>query len=259
MRILGFSGKAKAGKSYGATFAMGKFLFDMKRIRTFAIDKDEVLNVWDMEDDDESQPVSLPINRIKYLDMETQNLFYNAVFRFTNTIAFADPLKEHCVKVLGLPWESVYGTNEQKNEPLEHIKWENFSHIKYKLKPGEKKKSGPMTGREVQQFVGTELYRTINPNIWVKSWERQVESSGSEIVFVPDVRFSEEVDAIQSKGGKVIRLMRAPAPSNHESETALDEDKFDHSKFDFILDNRETNIEEYCNQLEEIINGLGWI
>jgi hypothetical protein len=68
-----------------------------------------------------------------------------------------------------------------------------------------------------------------------------------------DCRFPNEVEGVQSAGGKVIRFTRNPFEDDHHSETALDEDKFDWKKFDWVLDNKEMTISE---QNEAIYNKL---
>ncbi len=65
---------------------------------------------------------------------------------------------------------------------------------------------------------------------------------------------------IQAVGGKVIRFTRNPFPEDaHPSETALDEDKFDHKQFDAILDNRFMTIDEQNNALYAILKDWGML
>jgi len=77
------------------------------------------------------------------------------------------------------------------------------------------------THREILQAVGLEM-RNLWPDIWAEHWKHYMLTSREPII-VPDVRFPNEVKAIQDMGGIVIRLTRNPVDSDNETETALDE------------------------------------
>ena len=99
-----------------------------------------------------------------------------------------------------------------------------------------------MTVREVLQWIGTELFReNMHKDFWVRATINRIDSdksfydkfNGGEIFhntfenvyFVTDVRFPNEVEAIRSAGGIVIRIYRsgcAGANDTHPSETSLD-------------------------------------
>ena len=108
--------------------------------------------------------------------------------------------------------------------------------------------------------MGTECGRqTLHPNIWINALfadytllgytgnENQLEEGTMDEVFpnwiITDVRFPDEVKAIESRGGIVIRLERDMEAvlmekgihipkhlisKEHESETALDNHEFEH-------------------------------
>ena len=169
------------------------------------------------------------------------------VWPFIKSYSFADVLKiSVCVDVLGLSYEQCYGTDEEKNTKT-HILWSNVlgSH-----------NEGHMTAREVMQFVGTDFFRKLYPNVWADATIRRVMAEGSAFVIVTDCRFPNEVDAVHQSGGKVIRLTRnGNDPDNHASETALDKANFDWNQFDAVIDNenldmRQSN-EAVYNQLRE--------
>ena len=151
--------------------------------------------------------------------------------------AFADPLKQICIDLLGLAREDVYGDEEAKNKPT-HILWRNlpgeirqiYSQIipayrgydLYALRDGYLLREGPMTVREVLQVLGTDIFRRIYPSIWAeapfkKTWLE------TDFVIVSDVRFPNEKEAIENHGGIVIRILRETnIRDEHESEKALD-------------------------------------
>lgn len=87
---------------------------------------------------------------------------------------------------------------------------------------------------ELLQWVGTDVFRAINPDVWVDAALSRL-LPGQRYVF-DDVRFKNEADAIRKMGGIIVRLEGDPsgcrAASNrdltHISETELDDYSFDH-------------------------------
>ena len=73
------------------------------------------------------------------------------------------------------------------------------------------------------------ICKTYDEDIWVKALfngedYREISKYKKTVIFIPDVRFPNEVEAIQKRGGYIIRLTRCPYPEDiDESETALDE------------------------------------
>lgn len=138
-----------------------------------------------------------------------------------------------------------------------------------------------LTPRMLLQQVGTNMGREVHPDVWVNSVMSEYKckcgyklpnlESFSHVVFedcsdepnwlIPDVRFKNEFDAIEARGGFIIRVNRslAFAPNNgkgvkhnvdacnHPSETALDSHVFKHN-----IDNNGT-IEELIEQVKRIL------
>lgn len=103
------------------------------------------------------------------------------------------------------------------------------------------------TVREILQIVGTDWFRTLDSDYWVKKWKIRVLQSRAEIILCGDVRFPNEIRAIQSLGGKVCRLTRNPYPEDkHASETALDgyNTPTPDNPFNWVMDNSEMPIDE---------------
>ena len=110
-----------------------------------------------------------------------------------------------------------------------------------------------VTPRLLLQTIGTDIVRTINPDIWVNSLFKDYDNIINRIkakmrrkgfsilpglVFpnwiITDVRFPNEVNAIKKKEGIVIRINReSDYNSTHFSETALD----NYEDFDYTIDN----------------------
>lgn len=168
---------------------------------------------------------------------------------------FATYLKQFCIEVLGLPAELVNGTQEDKNQ-LSHILWEQCpgvitnkslynsitKHIQRKSIQTEYKdqnfslvyhEPGFMTVREVLQFFGTEVCRSMYNNCWVQSMMNQINRENPVFAFISDARFDNEFEAIKSNGGTLIKVDRPSQPSFHSSESYLNT----YSEWDYIIDN----------------------
>jgi hypothetical protein len=82
------------------------------------------------------------------------------------------------------------------------------------------------TPRQIMQLFGTEVGRSIDPDVWVKHLEMTKFSKGGRLV-IDDCRFLNEAQAIQAAGGIVIGVTRRTwpepsyAPDPHASETEM--------------------------------------
>ena len=102
-----------------------------------------------------------------------------------------------------------------------------------------------ITWRKIMQLEGEKM-REINKDYWVNALFSDYSDFYNSMFsvrngykepknkwIITDVRFPNEVKAIKDRGGIVIRVNRNTSElSNHESETALD-----NAKFDYIIDN----------------------
>lgn len=141
---------------------------------------------------------------------------------------FADPLKKDiCMNILGLQYEQCYGTDTQKNE-LVNCYWDNKQ----------------LTAREVMQFIGTDIFRKMQQNVWADSTISKILREQLDLAIIADCRFPNEVDVVKRAGGIVIKLNRNPFNSDHASETALDASNYDYSNFDLVVQNDHLNINE---------------
>lgn len=155
---------------------------------------------------------------------------------------FADSLKSFCYGVLGLEYESVYGSNEEKNKPT-HIQWKNLPLSTDTLSEcmGDKMYSSGveyMTGREVLQVFGTNICRAMYSNCWVYATMLQIYNDNCDFALIADVRFPNEIESFNilthypqfadkiCKNPYVVQLLRNPLNMDHLSETALDDFNF---------------------------------
>lgn len=150
---------------------------------------------------------------------------------------FADPLKKDiCMNILGLTYNQCYGEDIDKNT-LTDIQWE-----------GKK-----LNAREVMQFVGTNIFRKMKNDVWSGATIKKIKHEQAKLAIIADCRFPNEVEAVKNAGGIVIKLMRNPYNSDHDSEIALDENNYCSKNFDLIIYNQSLTIEE---QNEVILNFL---
>ena len=198
--------------------------------------------------------------------------------------SFADLLKQEvCMKIFGLTYEQCYGTDEQKNE-LTYLMWENMpgvitnkllfealgrkivqccteqdNYLEYKDENFKLiyHKPGPMSAREFMQFVGSDVFRKMYGDVWVNALIKRIKEEGSSTAIITDCRFPNEVNGVQKENGKVIYLTRKPYEDGHISETALNPENFDHSKFDKILDNQNMSIDEQNKAIYHILKEWG--
>jgi len=117
-----------------------------------------------------------------------------------------------------------------------------------------------MTIGEMTQKIGTEAMRNnFDPDVWTKAIFIDYDDEKNYIWIIPDCRFPNEIDAIKSRGGIIIRVNGDPAKVNsntkrdktHISETALD----NYKEFDYIIENNST-LEDLYAKIEEIANSI---
>jgi hypothetical protein len=89
-----------------------------------------------------------------------------------------------------------------------------------------------ITSRLIMQTLGTEWRDLIDPMLWVRIAQDQIEealANGYNVV-VDDMRFHRELHMIKELGGKTVRVVRdaAKVTSKHSSEGSLDAFEMDH-------------------------------
>jgi len=231
-KILGFAGKKQSGKNTCCNF------LQMLKFHEYGVCKNASLNeqgqilVSDLFGETVSGSDWIPLTE-EYVDI-SQLL---ESFRPCKIYAFADVLKEFAVDVLGLEYNQVYGTNEEKNSPT-HLLWDN-------MPTGNNK--GPMTGREVLQYFGSDICRKMYEDIWFDACIRRIRKDNPELALISDVRFPNEITGVQKEGGIVFGLPRdiVNGKDTHSSE------QVDLSLCDYILP--EGNIDTTTKALYKII------
>lgn len=128
--------------------------------------------------------------------------------------SFARPLKELVRDVFGLENRHVFGSQADKSEHL-------FNGP-----------DGLWTPRRILEFIGTDCFRRIKPDVWVDLCRRNVmEALLAAPVCIDDVRFPNEADMIRSLGGRIVLLERVghqAERTSHVSDSAWQRIRWDH-------------------------------
>ena len=125
--------------------------------------------------------------------------------RLTGEIGFADGVKSIAAEALSINRMTFF---EDKNK-------EKLFRIG---------KETELTGREILQRVGTELFRTgMCDDFWVYRLMKVTKGQPDFFMVITDIRFVNEVNAVEAAGGIVMHLTRETGlEDSHISETSLD-------------------------------------
>lgn len=104
-----------------------------------------------------------------------------------------------------------------------------------------------LTPRLAMQTLGTDWGRRLFANVWIELALRELDPV-QRWAFC-DVRFANEVRAIQARGGIVVRLLRGAPESAHPSEAEL-ADRLE--LFDRVIDNR-GSLDDLHSQLDGLM------
>lgn len=80
--------------------------------------------------------------------------------------------------------------------------------------------------REIQQILGTEIGRHLNPDLWVVMMKRVIERTGFEnsLIVIDDVRFDNEREFIKGNGGKLIHVVNSEQHQEVDTSHASERD-----------------------------------
>ena len=115
--------------------------------------------------------------------------------------SFANTLKDAVAAVFG--WDRVLLEGRTK----EAREWREQRDEWWSNRLGK-----DITPLHILQYWGTEVCRQgFHDDIWIASLENKMRKTGDNIV-ISDVRFPNEIKAIKSAGGKVVRVVRGADP-----------------------------------------------
>jgi dephospho-CoA kinase len=149
-------------------------------------------------------------------------------------IPFAKPLKDMLI-ALGVPPESLYGTPEQKEEPLDILCGKS--------------------GRYAAQRLGTEFGRNlIGPDIWVNAWTERVISSRAPTIVADDLRFHNEAETVRVLGGFVICVRNTRAAVVDRNKAHPSQRWWD-IRSDFTIDN-DGDLNDLYRQVDRVVQSM---
>lgn len=268
--IIAFAGKKQSGKSTCANFLHGYQMRSQGIISDFGLSKEGKLLVQTEEMKSEKEvEQKLALIDVNRKDYEFAEWAAYSMWPFIKNYSFAEPLKQLALNLFNIPEECMYGTDEQKNQLQEHLLWENMLGVITPNQPAESglafpedidlkiHEPGPMTAREFLQYLGTDVMRKMYEPIWVKYCIDNIQSEESLIATIDDVRFLNELEAVQKAGGKVIYLDRnSDSKDSHSSENELCNNL---DKFDAVIDNSDLSILDTSMEVMKLIEEWGWL
>lgn len=168
--------------------------------------------------------------------------------------AFATPLKKACFNILntafGVPEHAFFGTKAEKETDLKE----------YGLPE--------QSGRTILQFIGTEGFRTIHPDVWVSylrnllvHMEEDLVTTSDEcdevVAVISDLRFLNEAKAIQAMGGSVVKLLRHSDQKKNQGilghQSEMEQDRI---KPDYTIDNRSTSLAQFEKDVLSVVEQI---
>ena len=126
--------------------------------------------------------------------------------------SFANSLKDAVAQVFGWDRTMLEGRTKQARE------WREQRDEWWSNRLGKN-----ITPRWVLQYWGTEVCRRgFHDDIWIASLENKLRNSQDHVV-ISDCRFPNEIRAIKSAGGLVIRVVRGPEPEWYQDAVNANE------------------------------------
>lgn len=266
-RVLAIAGRKQSGKSTLCNFLHGYQMRCFDIIKDFVItnEGDLFVNAGLGEDGKEEDDfLKLDISR---KDGEFLHWAEGVMYPFVKRYSFAGELKRMCVDLFDIPHECVYGTDEQKNQLQEHLRWENmprFQNMNLMVKmPIDARKSwdwreGAMTAREFMQFFGTDVMRKIWEPIWINRTIKKISQEKPLLAVIDDMRFQDELLKVKEHWKDLsmcVGLTRKVEEDSHSSENldpVID-------ACDLIIDNSAMTIDEVSKNLISNLDNSGWL
>lgn len=254
-KIIAISGKKQSGKTTSMNYIHGCLMKQNLVVENFRINDQGNLVVSALfRNEDGSIKKDMGVLDILSRTPEFEAYASRFIWPIVKGYNFADSLKDLCMGLLGLTYEQCYGTDEQKNS-LTKLRWENMPGFLSKDEADImiskcSDRECRMTAREVLQYVGTDIFRRMYESVWTDSVLNEIEQDQPEVAVIGDCRYLNEVEAVKSRGGLVVRLTRdSGSGDSHCSEIDLDS----YDGFDYIIDNKNLSIEESNNRLLEFL------
>lgn len=236
-QIVGFAGKKQSGKNTCCNYIYALKIAELGISKKSRLTDSGTIEVTDIFGE--------TVDGKEWFELSNKNLNFeklkaDLLDQYIKIYGFADILKDLCIDILGLTYEQTYGTDNDKNSDTSVMRPDS---------------SETMTAREVLQYVGTDIFRKLDPHVWIKSLLRKIDKDSPEVALICDVRFTNEVLKLQEIGGFVVGLTRDPCEDNdsHSSEQETSESL---KKCDIVIDNSEMSLQQQLSSLHSSIKHL---
>jgi len=247
-QIIGFAGKKQSGKNTICNYLVAMKLAELQVSEKTKLGDDGKIYVSDILGERKKDCEWVEFSS---KDMNVEKIFQEFLGDYVRIYGLADTLKDMCIDVFGLTNAQVYGTDDDKNTKT-HLRWEDtptYTPTSLNLRRGK------MTAREVLQYIGTDILRKLDDEIWIKSLLKKINKDKPEVALICDIRFKNEIKALRECGGVVIGLTRSMDKVNdlHSSEKEIESSL---EECDHVIDNREMSIEDQCKETFEVIRKI---
>lgn len=258
-QLIGFAGKKQSGKDTCCNFVLMLKLIENGVCQKARLNDKGVIEVSDVFGES---------NDKEWMEFRQPDVNVTAVMNNFNDVkiySLAVELKRICVDVFGIKHSQVYGTDEQKNQKVEHLRWENMPGIyteteldflltasKGLLGLVTYHEPGPMTAREFMQYLGTDIMRKMYQDVWVNSLMKKIEEDNPKIALISDVRFDNEIKKVKDELGIVIGLKR----DIYKSKDKHSSEKINFNLCSKVINNKAMNIPEQNKAVYEALTSL---
>jgi len=161
-------------------------------------------------------------------------------------MAYADELKKKCMEDFDLSYEQLYGDFKEVPDK------------RYRKGPYFPDKKEYWTPREILQFMGTDCYRKIDNNFWVKSLIKRIKKDNLTNVIITDARFPNEIDIVKDLGAFHIRVLRDNTEEIHGKEHASEISLNNCTNIDFTVYNNKSIPDLYL-EAKRIIDSITFL
>lgn len=104
------------------------------------------------------------------------------------------------------------------------------------------------------QWIGTEWAREQNPNVWIDCLLRKVNDTDN--VYVPDLRFQNELAALRQNGFKCVRIVRNDRPIDRSANHSSEQELVDFNDWDAVIVN-DGSIEDLYQKIDSMLITFG--
>jgi len=258
-KILLLCGAKQSGKTSAANFVAAYTLNRAGIIKDFAQDLDGNIDIKINYVDEngvtriEEEFAPLDLRRrdpdfIRYAQVN--------IWPYIKLYSFADNLKYVLSTIFNIDINLLYGNNEDKNQ-LTPVLWKDLEKL-FPLKTPSRHQF--LTIRELLQFFGTNVCRTIFNPCWVQACLQDVAFNNSHLSIIDDGRFPNEVYGTRlckNFNVRTIRFKRRIDNDTHASETEIY--RVSPEYFDLDLDNSKMTLQQKNQTIFKAMKNWGWI